>query len=117
MLLTAACVTASPASLEDRTLSYGCNDIVAVGNIENAAYAPSPSDNDLIGRGWITAKLHVRRTVRGGPLPPRLPVRYFAHTYMREDRDFMFVLTAADGGLEVATAQLMSAHPRAVSTC
>jgi hypothetical protein len=117
MGMTCACATALPASLEDRTLSYGCSDTVVVGTVENGAYEASPSDDDLIGHGSISATLHVRRVVSGGAIPTSLPVKYFAHTYMRDDRDFMFVLTPVDGGFEIATAQLMSMNPRAVRAC
>jgi len=115
--MTSACATVSSETLEDKTLPYGCSDIVAIGRLENGAYEASDSANDLIGHGWINATLHVRRVVSGGTVPTNLPVRYFAHTYMRDDRDFMFVLTPVDQAFEIATAQLMSARPRAVRDC
>ena len=99
-------------------MSYGCSDIVAIGRLENGAYdAPSHSANDLIGHGWINATLHVRMVVSGEAVPTNIPVRYFAHTYMRDDRDFMFVLTPVDQSFEIARAQLMSARPRAARDC
>jgi hypothetical protein len=36
---------------------------------------------------------------------------------MRDDRDFMFVVTPVDGGFKIASAQLMSVRPRAVRDC
>jgi hypothetical protein len=105
------------ASLEDRTLSYGCNDTVVVGRVTNGAYQPVQSENDILGHGWISATLHVRKIVRRTNVPANLPVRYFAHTYMREDRDFMLVLKRSAGGYEIATGQLMSVRPLLASHC
>ncbi len=117
MLLSAACATVPKASLEDRTLSYGCNDLVVVGSIMNGAYEPAPSDNDILRHRWISAAVHVRKVVRGAGLPAVLPVRYFAHTYMRQDRDFMLVLKHTGIGYEVTTGQLMSVRPLLASAC
>lgn len=116
--ITSACSTVSHVPLENRTLSYGCSDTVAVGRLDNGTHeARSGSAADLIGHGWFNATLNVRRVVSGASIPATLPVRYFAHTYMRDDRDFMFVLTPVDGGFEIASAQLMSVRPRAVRDC
>lgn len=115
--VASGCATVFSENVEDRTLSYGCSEIVAIGRLENGAYEASHSADDLIGHGWTNATLHVRRVVSGGAVPTILPVRYWAHTYMRDDRDFMFVLTPVDQGFEIATAHLMSARPRAVRDC
>ena len=117
LLLSAACATVPQASLEDRTLSYGCNDMVVVGRVKNGAYQPAQSENDILGHGWISATLHVRKVVRGAGLPAVLPVSYFAHTFMRQDRDFMLVLKRSDTGYEITTGQLMSVRPLLASHC
>jgi len=117
LLLTSACATMQHASLEDRTLPYGCSDIVAVGSVTNRAYEPVANNDDLIGHGWISATLHVRKTIRGASLPAALPVRYFAHTYMRQGRDFLLVLKRDGAGYEIAAGQLMSARPLLASHC
>ena len=116
-LLTAGCATVPQASLEDRTLSYGCNDTVVVGTVTNGAFVPVEANDDILGHGWVSATLHVRKVIRGASLPAALPVRYFAHTYMRQDRDFMFVLKHSGTGYEIATGQLMSARPMLASRC
>jgi hypothetical protein len=117
MMLIAGCAAASPVSLEDRTLSFGCDDIVVVGSIVNGAYQPTEADNDVIGHGWISATVKVRHVIRGTRIPSVVPVKYFAHAYMREGQDFMLVLERADAGYEIATGQLMSLHPRLASRC
>lgn len=117
ILITTGCATAPQASLEDSTLPFGCADTVVVGRVENGAYQPVEAESDILGRGWISATLHVRKVVRGTPLPSVLPVRYFAHAYMRHDRDFMFVLKRTSAGYEITTGQLMSVRPLLASHC
>lgn len=103
--------------LENRTLQFGCNDVVVVGRIENGAYQSIETENDLLGHGRIAAQVHVRKVVRGGGVPTVLPVRYFAHSYMREDREFMFVLERTDTGYEIKFGQLMALRPLLASRC
>lgn len=116
-LSSGACATWSAAGPEDRTLPFGCNDVVVVARVANGAYTPVETSDDVIGRGWVSATLRVRRLVRGAPVPPVLSVRYFAHGRMREDRDFMLVLKRTDSGFEIATGQLMSSRPRPARRC
>jgi hypothetical protein len=116
-LIAAGCATEQQASVEDRSLAFGCADIAVIGTVENGTYKPVDDENDLLGHGWISAALHVRRVVRGAPIPSVLSVRYFAHTYMRDDREFMFVLKRGDAGYEIATGQLMSLRPRLADQC
>jgi hypothetical protein len=115
-LVTAACATVPRASLEDRTLTYGCNDTVVVGAVTNGAYEPV-HDNDILGHGWISATLHVRNVVRGAAVPANLPVRYFAHTYMRQDQEFMLVLKHSSNGYEITAGQAMRMRPVLASHC
>jgi hypothetical protein len=117
VLLAAACASVPQASLEDRTLSYGCNDIVVVGSVRNGAFEHVQIDNDILGHGWISATLHVRKVVRGPRLPAALPVRYFAHTYMRQNQEFMLVLKHTDTGYEIVTGQAMRLRPLLASLC
>ena len=116
-LLTVACATGQEASLEDRTLPFGCSDTVVVGRVENGAYEHVEIENDLLGHGWISATLKVQKVVRGERVPPVLPVRYFAHTNMRQDRDFMLVLGRTSAGYEIKTGQLMSVRPLLATSC
>ena len=116
-LLATACVTGQAPSGEDRPLEFECADSVVIGTVVNGAYQPVVDESDLLGRGWVTASLHVREVVRGASLPSILPVRYFAHAYMREDREFMFVLQRRDAGYQIATGRLMSSRPRLSDRC
>jgi hypothetical protein len=117
MLWTGACATAPEASLADRTLPFGCDDVVVIGNVTNGSYRPVESADDLLGHGWITATVNVRRVIRGPQVAPVLPVRYFAHAAMRENRDFMLVLRRTGTGFEITTGQSMSLRPRIAGRC
>ena len=116
-LLSAGCATVPEASLEDRTLSYGCKETVVVGTVTNGAFAPVEANGDILGHGWVSATLHVRKVVRGERLPAVQPVRYFAHTYMRQDQPFMLVLKHIGAGYEIKTGQLMRLRPLLASHC
>jgi len=118
VLMTAACASRPQVSLEDRILPFGCNDIVVVGRVQNGSFELDKSEDDLIGHGWILATIKVRKVVKGADIPPILPVKYFAHTYMRQDSDFMLVLERAHSGVyEIKTGQLMRLRPKLASSC
>ena len=113
-----ACRTEPQASLEDRTIQAACADVVVIGKVQNRTFTLVRPSEDLLGHGWVTATLHIKRVVKGPKLPPVLPVRYFAHTYMRGDRDFMLVLRPSlNGTYQVTTGQLMSARPLLADYC
>ena len=117
-IVIGACTTEPRPSLHERTLRFSCGDVVAIGRVKNSAFQPGSSADEVLGHGWMSATLSVRRVVRGADLPPALPIRYFAHTYMRENRDFMFVLKPVGGGAyEVETGQLVSMKPLLPHRC
>ena len=116
--LAPLCARAQAVSIEDRTLSYGCGDTVVVGRIKNGDYTPVQEDEDIIGHGWIDAHIRVKRHLKGVKVPTWLPIRYYAHTHIRDDRDFMFVLSGNGGdGFEIKHAQLMSVRPIVPAEC
>lgn len=122
-LFTGACATGQPASVEERTLSFGCNEIVVVGRVAKGVFEPEVFERhdiptDLVWAGWISATLKVRRVVKGGVVSPALSVRYFSHTYIRDDRDFMFVLKRTGAGTYViGGVKLMSFRPLLADRC
>lgn len=86
-------------------------DLLVIGRLENLSYehVDIPGD-DFLGHGWMTARLHVVRLVRGRAPRSELKVRYFGHSYIAEDQDFRlhlrrsrkgyFYLCALDGSQE-----------------
>ena len=115
--LLPACVAGPEAHLDDRTLSYGCSDTVVVGTVADSVDEPAEKTGNLLGDGWVSASLHVGEVVRGETLPPVLPVRYFAHTAIRQDQELMLVLKQTAGGYEIQSGQLMRERPVLVSRC
>ena len=79
--------------------SIPSTDVVAIGKLENLDSEPSQfGPNDMLGHGWFTANFHVSH-VESGQLPSRVvPVRYFGHTWFREDIKFRFRLRPNEQG-------------------
>lgn len=79
-------------------IAYRCDDLVVVAPFENLDYDHVEIKNDLLGHGWVTARVRIRRVLAGQSEGRVLPVRYLAHTYAREDRDFVLVIERAEKG-------------------
>ncbi|MEA3040568.1 MAG: hypothetical protein QOC65_57 [Sphingomonadales bacterium] len=117
-----AAAAASPAELEEapEPLSYRCGDLVVVGRVETLAYEDVEIENDLIGHGWFTARVAVRRVLAGRRRGRTLTVEYFAHAPFRHDSDFVLVIDRGRGrrnvirGGDVIEDRRM---PRLVRTC
>jgi len=118
---SAATTIFSPArseEMDEQALSAGCDDLVAIGRVQNVDWTRVDDPEDISGHGWVVATVKVRKLIAGKHAPKSIPVSYYAHTYMREDRDFMFVLGKEnDGGWQIKTGQLMSVHPRLKRRC
>jgi hypothetical protein len=111
-------VAGTATRTDDRTLEYRCGELAIVGRVQSHAYESIADDTDFIGHGRIRATIKVRRIVRGGKLPSVISAEYFAHTYMRSDRDFMLIVRERrDGSYEIVTGQLMSLRPRLPPAC
>jgi len=117
-LLAAGCSTLDPISKEDRTLAFGCDDVVVVGQLSDLVAGETVHvEGHYLGHGWFEANLKVRERLYGDQVAEQVPVRYFAHTFMRGDKAFMFVLSLGERGYEVVAARLMSTRPIALDTC
>jgi hypothetical protein len=67
-------------------------DLIVIGRLENLFFEHVDIEGDLLGHGWITANLRVAHVVQGKERRRLLKVRYFGHTYLREDKKFRFKL-------------------------
>ena len=115
-LLTASAAVAH-ASSDDRSLPHRCSDTVVVATVGDGDSAPAEATGNLFGDGWFSAPLHVQKVVRGESLPAVLPVRYFAHSALVQNQEFMLVLKNTGTDYEVQAAQLMSEQPVLASRC
>lgn len=114
----AACASMELPTRDERTLTYGCDDVAVVGRLQNGDFEHVEIEGDILGHGWFFAHLKVREVVKGGVFSDQIPIRYFEHTYLREDRDFMFVLREAeDGEFRLQSARLMSIRPFLAARC
>ena len=115
--IAALCAGAVSAKARD-DIVYGCSDLVVVGRLAKQDYQHVEIEDDLLGHGWVTADVKVDEVVFGHPRDSKLPIRYFAHTYMREDRDFVFVLRPIENGRHlVRSARLMETNPEIADRC
>ena len=84
-LLTTVAAT-TPSSSGPAKGRFRTGDAIVVGTIKNLDYQIANIPDDLLGHGWITARLHVVRVERGRVPSRDLKVKYFAHTYLYEGR-------------------------------
>ena len=120
VLISAAfCTTIAHAKSPEREdIEYGCKDLVVVGRLVNQDYQHVEIEDDILGHGWVTADVKVDDVLFGHTLARKLPIRYLAHTYMREDRDFVFVLRPAENGRHlVGTADLIENDRELAKRC
>ncbi len=109
-----ACADGDEADSSE-VVPYGCNDVVVVGRVNNLSFTHIEKPDDILGHGWITAQLRIKKLLKGHAAGRILPVKYFAHTYMRENRDFLFVLSPVDGGsYEIIDGRLFDGARRAI---
>lgn len=116
-LTLAIAAHAEPASSKE--LTYGCKDLVVIGTVQSLNYTPVATD-DILGHGWVTANIGVRKFIKGSDPRSMLPVRYFTHAYMRANRDFILVLRPdGAGGYIVESGWLTDApnRPRLAPRC
>ncbi|AMG75422.1 hypothetical protein [Sphingopyxis granuli] len=70
-----------------------------IGRLENLHDYQSTNDpDDVLGHGWMTARLHVSRVLSGQRLARVITVRYFGHTHIRDGRKMRWKLRRGDDG-------------------
>ena len=102
-------------------LPYRCSDLVVVGRVvtlsgESIA-EPTPLPN------WESKwqlLVSIKRLVRGSELRAVIPATAISHSTIRSDRDFLVVLTPAEGGGYVLTTAALwnvTPSPRLAKSC
>jgi hypothetical protein len=109
------CVTAEPAPI----LEFGCSDVAVVGRIKTLGQAAVQGSDPL--PNWQSAyqlQVQIKRVVRGGERRRVVPATAIAHAQIRDDRDFLIVLTPdGKGGYSLATASLWQYRPKLSASC
>lgn len=75
--------------------------VLASGTLENLDYQPVDIPDDILGHGWITARLHVSQVHSGNVESDTLTVRYFAHTYQQLDEPGAYRLQRRNDGSHI----------------
>lgn len=100
-----------------RVLPYKCRDLVVVGRVKNEGYVDLPDDGHILGRARFAVTIKVKKVVWGRVEKQFISAVSVAHSQMREDKDFLMVLSRTNGGAyEVRTAQLQQDNPKAKLT-
>jgi hypothetical protein len=101
------------------TVEYGCQDVVVIGRIRTLSYTDLTTSDDILGHGQFSMRVDVKRLVRGR-LPQRsVAVSRIAHGQLRNDRDFLVVMSPAEGEYTLKSAALWGPrpHPRVSDHC
>ncbi len=120
MLVCSAAAPATAGSFApDDILAFGCNDLVVIGRVRNFDYTHVDIEGDILGHGWITGRIKLRKVLRGRAADRIVKVRYLSHAQMREDRDFVFVLRPDEDVYIIKAAKLIEAgrRPKLANRC
>ncbi|MDB5695257.1 MAG: hypothetical protein JWN21_800 [Sphingomonas bacterium] len=96
--LSSASSCASTELARDGFDQQSPRDLIVLGRIKTLSYEATNDPDDILGHGWITAELHVRKVISGKPPSRSLIVRYFAHSTFRDDRTFRLRLRRIESG-------------------
>ncbi len=80
-------------------------DLEVVGRLKNLHYEPIYDPDDILGHGWITARLRISRVLRGRPASRLITIRYLAHTYRYERSLIRLRLRANAKGIYIVCAE------------
>ena len=96
-------------------LEYGCRDLVAVGAIKNVSSTELSSPDDPLGKSKFSMEVSLRKVLKGIEPRRKIPATGIAHGQLREDEDFLVVLSPmAGGGYVLTSAALWHVHPRPI---
>jgi hypothetical protein len=95
MKIFATCLIALlSASLQSAGTIAPPPDVEVVGRIKNISYDQIYDPEDLLGHGWITARMRVSKVLYGNLSSRVITIRYLAHSERNERHKFRFRLRA-----------------------
>jgi hypothetical protein len=100
-------------------LAFGCSDVAVVGRIKTVDEATVQGTDPLPNwQSEYQLEIHIRRVIRGNERRRLVPATAIAHAQIRDDRDFLIVLTPdGAGGYALATAALWRYRPKLSAAC
>jgi len=119
-LIIAACALSSCATPESATwLEVDCGEIAVVGRV--ATLHRHSTDNPGFLPNWVSAydlEIRIKRVLKGKERRRRVRASVEAHAQIRDDRDFLIVMTPdGNGSYILKTAALIKNRPKLVPTC
>ncbi len=113
-LLLAACATDRETT--HTNVEYGCKDVVFLGRVVSVDHNDNIPDKDrciytsdgecLEWRARYDLEISVKQVLRGSESNSVVSASYIAHGQIRDDLDFMFVLTPAADGYDMKEAHI-----------
>jgi len=111
-LLMMGCAAFQPSN----PLAMDCGDLAVIGRVETVREQPEPPPADWQSR--YDVQIHIRKVVRGTESRTVVPASAIAHAHLRDDIDFLMVLTPEPGGgFSIKSAQINSLKPGLKSRC
>ena len=121
VVLTSSVIACSIIPEHERSvLEYNCDELVVVGRVKTIDYTLDHPDNELEWLGPWYAKwnleIRIKRVIYGEEARKVVPGFSISHAQMREDKDFVLVLTPSDDAYEIRTGNLVSLRPKPTPT-
>lgn len=112
-VLSLSVASAAAGSEPPEVVEYGCADVVVIGRVETVNYTDISDPDDLLGHGRFDMQIAIKRVLRGKEDRRVVPASHIAHGQLRDDRDFLMVLSPLnDGNYSLASASLWRSQPR-----
>lgn len=121
-ILFSACATNQYAS--QLTVEYGCEDVVLLGRVVSIEYSKDiPAHQKCIYTeggeciewfGRYDLEVLVKQVLKGDELRSVLPLSYTAHSQIRDDVDFIFVLIPMDDEYVIRSFYISDARSKTV---
>ena len=101
-------------------LPYGCDDLVVIGQVITQSGETVTPPDALLGRSRWQMDVQIKDVLRGTEQRRTVRATAVSHAPLRTDRDFLAVLSPADGdpyALETATLWDVWPRPGLVEPC
>jgi|GEM_PF-2480215 len=112
LALQASC-NSYPAA-EQRVVEYKCDDVVVIGRAKTLNYTNLDIEGDILGRSLFDMEINIKRVLRGTEKRPVVKASAVAHSQLRDDVDFVFVLAPENENYTVESGYAWNPRPRPI---
>ena len=99
---------------EQAVVEHGCDDVVVLGRAKTLSYSLLERESDSIGFSLFKFEITVKRVLYGSEPRRVVNASSIAHGHLRDDLDFIFVLTPSAGDYEIESGTIWKMRPRPV---